>query len=111
LNALNKILFEKLRKNINKYLVQNGLQEITDQDTCQLTYKLFKGLLHFLWFVDMNKSNPMEMSLVSDLWVVELNCKNEEDICSARNVLTLLAGIQDIKLPLMIMKPEEYDED
>lgn len=45
------------------------------------------------------------MALVSDMWVLDLNCKGEDDVVSLNNVLILLAGIQDIRLNASMLVP------
>lgn len=100
-----KLLFEKLKKDMNKYLKSSSIPEITNlsEPSFKISYETFKALLNTLCFVDLSKTNPIEQSLISDMWTFDLNCKEDNDECELRNVLVLLAGILDIKLPDIIV--------
>jgi hypothetical protein len=51
--------------------------------------------------------NPMEQAMISDMWTIELNCKEDEDRSDIRNVIVLIAGLQNIRVPEALVQSNE----
>lgn len=55
------------------------------------------------------------MTLINNLWIIELGCPLVEDHweCDVRNILTLLAGISCMRIPEILVEKtlvEEYEK-
>ena len=44
------------------------------------------------------------------MWVIDLNCKQDSEQSEAKNVLTLLAGLSDIKVSDIIVNEKESSD-
>lgn len=69
---LQKLLFEKLQKDLHKSMKKFHLYNF-------LTFDQFKVVMDDMCFVDIKKMSPIEQSLLNEIWTNELMIKGENE--------------------------------
>ena len=90
------MLLDKLKKDVNKFLLNQHIADLTQGDN-KIDYKTFKELMQALGYVNKEGATPGEMGLVSEMWEKELGMQGE-DKAHTGNVICLLAGVERIKV-------------
>ena len=110
-----RLVFDKLQKEIFKALLScdlKGCENGVNEDY-RIGKDVFLKIIHEMCFVDIHRMTPIESTLVNDLWLQDLYAKQDEydgedEYTEVGHLVTLLAGITQIKLEeLLVPKQEE----
>lgn len=105
-----KLLLNRLRKDLNKYFSLQALPLLTDKENPRaVTFEQFRQLLNELNFIQHDKATPNETSLSNDMWILDLHCSEPDDLCDVRSIFMLLAGVQNHQAREMLVKEEEIE--
>ena len=86
-------------------------EEVVDEDY-RVNETLFKYLLDDLCYIDVKRITPIEADLVREMWLSDLYAKQDEydgveEYTEIGHVVNLLAGLQNIKLPELLVNEAE----
>jgi hypothetical protein len=87
----NKLLYEKLVKDIERACANIGLKDL------EVGQSSFQELMQELKMVKLDKMLPQEKILIQQLWDVELGCKLEDSTASLSNITCLFGGIFNVQ--------------